>query len=222
MRDYVGVTYGDLPYTSYPRKLARYLMGRYEIREGARLLDVGCGRGEYVEAFSALGVRAEGCDPCDYAKTVYPKMTLHKDFPFLSDWWDVIFSKSLLEHLSHPWEMMNKMFYFLKPGGLCIAMVPDYEECMKGFYADCTHVHPFMQSSLAELFTWAGFDDVKCEKFLQSPPLWDAPWKTPFYKMASYLPRARNDYKFSQRKYTMLLCTGKKPEGESERERCRQ
>jgi cyclopropane fatty-acyl-phospholipid synthase-like methyltransferase len=50
MRDFVDVTYdeGRLPLTAYPNKLARYLFDRYQLKQGDKLLDIGCGRGEFL------------------------------------------------------------------------------------------------------------------------------------------------------------------------------
>ena len=54
-RDYVDVIYNeaDRPLTQYPQKLARHLFERYSLRPGDRLLDVGCGRGEFLSGFMA-------------------------------------------------------------------------------------------------------------------------------------------------------------------------
>jgi SAM-dependent methyltransferase len=211
MRDYVELTYGNLPFTKYPQQLIDYLCNRYEIAKYLIILDVGCGRGEYLWEFIQRGCYADGVDLWDYAKRIHASVKILMHIPFSGDY-DVVFSKSFLEHIYQPEIAMDGMFKALKPGGLCIAMTPDYECCMKGFYADCQHRTPFMQESLAELFRWAGFDDVKCEKFLQSPPLWKAPWKTPFYKLANLWPgKKSNDVIYSRKKYTMLLCSGRKP-----------
>jgi hypothetical protein len=58
-RDYVDVVYNeqDRPLTSYPDKLARYLFDRYGVKAGQSLLDIGCGRGEFLRGFIACGVQ---------------------------------------------------------------------------------------------------------------------------------------------------------------------
>ncbi len=212
MIDYVGLTYKDYPYTEYPAKLTRYLVDRYNIPPGARVLDVGCGRGEYVDGFSRWLCNAAGMDSSPYALERYPYMRLYQYFPD-GEQFDVMFSKSFLEHQLYPVYFVKRMYENLVPGGLCIAMVPDYEECWRGFYGAVDHVHPFMLSALEELFEWVGFEKVECEKFLQSPPLWAHPWKRPFYKLATLWPGKKSkDIIFSGRKYTMLLCSGRKPD----------
>ncbi len=57
MKDYVAVTYSQdrLPLTLYPGKLARYLFDRFHLKAGDKLLDVGCGRGEFLRGFMIVG-----------------------------------------------------------------------------------------------------------------------------------------------------------------------
>ena len=58
-RDYVQVIYSsENPFTSYPAKLTKYLAERFKIHQGDKLLDVGCGRGEFTRGFLDLGVGA--------------------------------------------------------------------------------------------------------------------------------------------------------------------
>src|SRR6185503_5055073 len=62
---YLDVRYSERerPYTDYPSKLTRYLTDEY-LRgyRGARLLDLGCGRGEFLNGFAELGFHATGFD----------------------------------------------------------------------------------------------------------------------------------------------------------------
>ncbi len=213
--DYLELTYKHLPFTMYPYKLTEYLCKRFDIKKGSKILDVGCGRGEYIAGFLAKDMDAYGCDLSDYSLRCFPdllKNRFYKDsllyLGFLFDY-DVIFSKSFFEHIFNYEDMIRCMYDKTKIGGLCIAMVPDYECCMKGFYGDFDHKKPWMQSSLKELFEWTGFKDVQCEKLLTYPPLWENPWKKYLYKIGSYLPPWKNtNMVFARKGYTMLLCWG--------------
>ena len=40
------------PKSEYPQKLARHLADLFSMRPGSRLLDVGCGRGDFAAAFA--------------------------------------------------------------------------------------------------------------------------------------------------------------------------
>ena len=63
-RDYVAVTYNekDRPFTQYPDKLAHYLSLRYELPKGSKILDLGCGRGEFLRGFIRCGLNGYGVD----------------------------------------------------------------------------------------------------------------------------------------------------------------
>ena len=60
-KDYVEVIYNEQvrSFTTYPEKLAKYLFNRYDLKKGQKLLDVGCGRGEFLKGFinCGLGIR---------------------------------------------------------------------------------------------------------------------------------------------------------------------
>ena len=56
------------PYTTYPEKLCKYLYDRFNFNNGMKLLEVGCGRGEFLRNFKNLGLSVYGCDLSDEAK----------------------------------------------------------------------------------------------------------------------------------------------------------
>ena len=64
MADYLSVVYDpkDKPYTDYPEKLANYLFKAFEMKVGMKILEPGCGRGEFLRAFKNLGMEASGLD----------------------------------------------------------------------------------------------------------------------------------------------------------------
>ena len=52
-KDYIEVVYNetDVPFTSYPKKLTKYLSKKYNIQKKNNLLELGCGRGEFLKGF---------------------------------------------------------------------------------------------------------------------------------------------------------------------------
>ena len=64
MDNYLDTVYDfkSHPVTAYPNELARYLIARYTISPKARLLNVGCGRGVFLNAFGAEGIYAYRVD----------------------------------------------------------------------------------------------------------------------------------------------------------------
>jgi len=49
---YLEVIYKNKPKTKYPSQLCKYLFDRFEMKAGDKLLDAGCGRGEFIRGFS--------------------------------------------------------------------------------------------------------------------------------------------------------------------------
>ncbi len=63
-RDYLNVVYNecDRPLTGYPQLLVRHLFDRFGFAPNDRVLEIGCGRGEFLQGFVACGARAYGVD----------------------------------------------------------------------------------------------------------------------------------------------------------------
>ena len=187
-REYVSVIYneGDKPFTRYPDLLARYLVKRYRLPMGMKMLDLGCGRGEFLRGFLSCGLNGYGVDQSSIAKSICPDVKItHSDLeneslPYKDNSFDFVFSKSVLEHFYYPEELVQEIYRILRPGGLVITMVPDWESVYKTFYDDYTHRTPFTLASLRNIFVVNGFNDVKVEKFRQLPFLWTMPWLQPF------------------------------------------
>jgi len=221
-RDYVAVVYNeeDRPLTEYPDKLARYLSLRYELQKGSKMLDLGCGRGEFLRGFIRCDLNGYGVDQSAIAKSVCPEAEIlqsdleNESLPYADNTFDVVFSKSVLEHFYYPEKLVMEIYRIVKPGGLVITMVPDWESVYKTFYEDYTHRTPFTANSLKDIFLINGFDDVKVEKFRQLPFLWSLPWLKTFCSFVALIaPRSLRPYsklvRFAQE--IMLLSNAVKP-----------
>lgn len=220
--DYVSVVYNvkDRPLTEYPDLLARYLVGRFNIPAGAKILDLGCGRGEFLRGFIRCGLDGRGVDQSMAAQSFCPEATIirsdmEKDpLPYDPGSFDVVFSKSVLEHFYYPEKLVMEILRVLKPGGIAITMVPDWESVYRIFYEDYTHRTPFTARSLKDILLINGFSDVTVEKFRQLPFLWSSPWLGSVCSMIALVaPRSLGScsklIKFSQE--IMLLSAAVKP-----------
>jgi SAM-dependent methyltransferase len=187
MKDYVEVIYneGDRPFTEYPSLLTAYLADRFELGAGMSLLDLGCGRGEFLHGFIRRNLDGHGVDGSMMAKAIYPNAKIvtaeleDAPLPYRDNTFDVVFSKSVLEHFYYPEKIVREIHRVLKPGGLALTMVPDWEAVYKQFYEDYTHRTPFSRTSLHDIFVIQGFEQVQSEKFRQLPILWKWPWLVP-------------------------------------------
>ena len=221
-KDYVSIVYNekDKPFTQYPDQLAKYLVERYGLSNGKKILDLGCGRGEFLRGFVRCGLKGYGVDESLAAQAICPEEEIlqtdleKQQLPYEDNSFDIIYSKSVFEHFYYPEKLVQEIHRILKPGGLVITMTPDWEFIYKTFYDDCTHRTPFTLTSLKNIFIINNFNEVKVERFRQLPFLWSLPLLKPFCSIVAFIaPRSLRPYskliRFSQE--IMLLSTAFKP-----------
>ena len=184
MPSYLNVVYDEKvkPLTEYPRQLCSHLVSRFEIVPGAKLLDVGCGRGDFLNGFESCGLDAYGADhDPSGAKFAGDAVVKHADlekgdFPFADNTFDVVFSKSVIEHLSDPVKFISETRRVIQPGGRIIVMTPDWHSAMKVFFDDYTRRRPYTVTARKSLLDILGFQNTQAELFYQLPVLWRYPW----------------------------------------------
>lgn len=202
MNDYVSVIYDDkrVPKTNYPFALAEYLFNRYQMSKNIKLLEIGCGRGEFLDAFEKLGVDCYGVDLSDYCLKNQPHLKVkcvdlsNKPLPFEDGFFDVVYHKSVLEHFFSPDKIMKETLRVLKPGGRLIVLTPDWKSQMEIFYEDFTHCRPYDMTSLSDLLRIYGFADIQSELFRQLPIIWRFSYLkalSGFLRLIISTPRAR-------------------------------
>lgn len=183
MADYLKVVY-DLdshPETEYPDQLARHLFYRFSMQPGQKLLEPGCGRGEFLNGFQKLGMDCYGVDLSPQSGSMLKGVEvqvadLEQDrLPYEDGSFDFIYHKSLLEHLWHPEHFMKEARRILKLGGKCVSLVPDWQANYKTYFDDYTHRTPFTKISLTDLYRICDFTQVEVSKFRQLPIVWKYP-----------------------------------------------
>ncbi len=176
-KNYLEITYKNSKGT-YPDKLAKHLLNHYYKKPG-KLLDIGCGNGDFLRAFSKLGFEVVGVD---ISPDVVDRLGQEFDVRLLDiedsqntfdEELDFVFSKSVIEHMREPLSLFNLANNSLRTGGLAVIMCPSWEHTYWGpYYIDHTHVTPFTRPSLAESFRFAGFKKSDCFYFRQLPIVW--------------------------------------------------
>jgi SAM-dependent methyltransferase len=183
MSDYLAVVYDNKsrPYTNYPMQLTQLLFNKNGLQKGQALLEPGCGRGEMLRCFQHLGMQVSGCDLSPETKKFLPDIAIEicdiekNGLPYLDNSFDVIYSKSFLEHFYYPELFLKEALRVLKPGGLLLTLVPDWEANYKKYFDDYTHRTPFTTVSLRDIQLIQGFERVDVIKFRQLPMLWERP-----------------------------------------------
>lgn len=96
-----------------------------------RLLDVGCGNGEFLLSMSKLGWEVKGIEPDMVSASLARKAGLEvyqgfvESTPLEPDSFDAITLNHVIEHLSHPVETLKKLIDALRPGGLLVSISPN-------------------------------------------------------------------------------------------------
>jgi 2-polyprenyl-3-methyl-5-hydroxy-6-metoxy-1,4-benzoquinol methylase len=134
-----------------------------------RVLDLGCGRGEFLEACTELGIGAYGVDSdpsmVSYCQLRGFEVGLGDALAHLAQLegrsLDGLFSAQVVEHLTTPElvDLVQLAAVKLKRGALFIAETinPDTFSALRWFYMDLTHRQPIPSATLQFLLEEAGF-----------------------------------------------------------------
>jgi SAM-dependent methyltransferase len=156
------------------------------IYKECKVVDLGCGRGEWLELMSEIGVEAHGVDIdeemlngcCQRSLSVSREDAIEylKEQPDESV--AVISGFHIAEHLQFDrlQALATESFRVLRPGGLLILETPNIENLVvgtTGFYLDPTHYRPIPPTLLSFLTDYSGFARTKIVHLQESPELVD-------------------------------------------------
>jgi SAM-dependent methyltransferase len=111
----------------------RRLAKKLQPWKGQRLLDVGCGTGQWLGAAAALGAVPAGIDisqtALDICRKALPDSELHcgpaEQLPFADRQFDVVSCFGALEHFLDSHGALREMVRVAKPGAIFILLVPN-------------------------------------------------------------------------------------------------
>jgi O-antigen chain-terminating methyltransferase len=144
------------------------------VKESAPVIDLGCGRGEWLELLSESGIQARGVEN----NTLQVRQCTDRGldvaeedlFAYLQSLPDesagAITGFHIIEHLSFNAlvTLLNEVLRVLRPGGVAIFETPNPENVIVGsnyFYLDPSHRHPLPTELLEFLLKNRGFDQVE-------------------------------------------------------------
>lgn len=219
--------------TAYPQRLCNFIVSRYiqphvGSVEGKTVLDVGSGKGNHLVGFARRGLVALGLDRRKEDLKALESFDIREcdlerdPFPFETGSLDIVFSKSVIEHVANADNFLKETRRILKPGGLAILMTPDWNTQAHMFWDDYTHVKPWTRKGLQNALKIHGFEKVESVLFRQLPLLWKYPvleWVADVIALApeSWKWKDREESAFREwirfSKEKMLLATAVKPKG---------
>ncbi|MDT5060033.1 MAG: hypothetical protein QOH63_492 [Acidobacteriota bacterium] len=177
----------DELFASFPEQ---FRGGREEVKEGLRfylpflksaeitedILDLGCGRGEWLELLKEEGLNGRGVEAnhllVERAQSRGLEVAASDALLYLSGLPDESLSAvtgfHFIEHLPFEIfvELLDEIKRTLRPGGLVIFETPNPKNLVVGacnFYSDPTHLKPLFPDTVQFIMSHLGFADVRVE-----------------------------------------------------------
>ncbi|RJR25944.1 class I SAM-dependent methyltransferase [Candidatus Microgenomates bacterium] len=116
---------------------AEIIIENLELKKGDKVIDIGCGRGFYINFLSQLNLGLEifGIDQNEkYLKVAKKNLGGKKVFlnrgnalnlPFKANFFDKVIASEILEHINDDVKALEEMYRVLKPGGIILISVPN-------------------------------------------------------------------------------------------------
>lgn len=143
-------------------------VARYDLK-GKRILEIGCGQGEYLNLLAAAGVEATGLEYARPALEYCRRQGLQAIRGFLSrpsqklaaPAFDGFMTLNFMEHWPRPINTLRAIHNNLVPGGIGLVEVPNFDMILKeGLYSEfiSDHLSYFSRESFAYALQRAGFE----------------------------------------------------------------
>lgn len=143
-------------------------------RQELRIVDLGCGRGEWLEVLREEGFDALGIDNNEAQAEAARQLGLNVEIDDAIAWLaaqkdrsvDFLSAFHLIEHLEFPVlvGLFKEALRVLKPGGGLLIETPNPESLIVGaykFWFDPTHVRPYPPELMTQLLETLTFRDIK-------------------------------------------------------------
>ena len=147
-------------------------------RPPGRILDVGCGSGNFLAALHSKGWEVYATEFSDAAVAMARNrgITVHQgsveDARYSDDFFDAISMWHVLEHVPAPRETLDELRRILKPDGLLVVEVPDSASLTFRLCGDSwmgldipRHLQHFTPTTLVRILNDAGFTPVYRQTF---------------------------------------------------------
>lgn len=167
----------------------RQLSASFDLASRPKILDIGASSGTMVEMAMKLGWDAYGIEPSEDGVAACNSKNLNviqskaEKLPFPDDFFDLVHSHHVFEHLQNPFEAAAEVYRVLKPGGKFFIEVPNQFDNIHFFRYRVTgnvpirkrnirsihHFYYFSKRTLYNLFKQQNFEDIKVKSIYLSP-----------------------------------------------------
>lgn len=152
---------------------ARLLLSK--VKKLGRVLDVGCGYGDFLRVLQNGGVRVYGVDVSSHAiKRIKSKVNgkfyilniANKKLPFKDNYYDGVAILDVLEHIKSSELILREALRVLKPGGLIFVTTPNHQGFLRKlllpiFPDDPTHVNILNYKQWYDEFQRVGYKRIE-------------------------------------------------------------
>jgi 2-polyprenyl-3-methyl-5-hydroxy-6-metoxy-1,4-benzoquinol methylase len=168
--DYVMTVSHSKKMNDFQYEQAKYFIEKYNLRD-KKVLEVGCGDGNFLNILRASGVKAYGNEPSTPFRELALKKGLNVDDKFVNENYkhadipfDAVISREVMEHVPAPVEFLRNIRKLLKPEGHILIEVPNFEKAIRELrYYDMfpDHLSYFTKESLTAAMLLSGYSNVE-------------------------------------------------------------
>jgi SAM-dependent methyltransferase len=140
-----------------------------------RLLDVGCGNGQFLALMQNEGWDVEGQEVDPVAAELALKnhgvkirVGRLEDIGYADDLFDAVVMSHVIEHVHGPIEILRECRRILKPGGCIVVITPNLQSLGHWYFRSChmgldppRHLYLFTQRTLQNIARKAGFTNYR-------------------------------------------------------------
>jgi SAM-dependent methyltransferase len=149
------------------RKVLGALLDGLELREGLRILDVGCGTGGNFPFLAGYG-EVEGCDYSEEAirfcrlrgGTPVQEASIY-ELPYEDGSFDLVTCLDVIEHLRFDLPAFRELARVLKPGGHLLATLPARPRLYSDFDCVAGHLRRYTLQQIRMLLREGGFETLR-------------------------------------------------------------
>ncbi len=147
---------------------------KYSLK-GKKIIEIGCGKGEYLSFFAQLGVDVYGLEASEESVSACKKQGLKVIQGFIESEtyqienapFDAFFMMSFLEHIPHPNKVLRGIFNNLKEDAVGIVEVPNFNMILrKNLFSEfiSDHLMYFTKDTLINTLNLNGFKVIECKE----------------------------------------------------------